>query len=337
MILDQLSRIYLPAIENVLKNTVDRVKGPSFGNLHAMLAYHMGWEGEGAGPKARGKRVRPLLVTLSTAAAGEDWQKALPAAAAVELIHNFSLLHDDIEDNSPMRRGRPTAWTKWGVPQAINTGDTMFSLAHLAMIDLDSTTTPATALLAIQILENTCLSLTQGQFLDITYQNQNDLSLEDYWPMITGKTAALIAACTDLGALIACVDDNRRASFRSFGLNLGLAFQVLDDYLGIWGDMGKTGKSIASDLIEGKKSLPVLFGIGKNGEFAHRWHQGPLKPEEVPFFAQQLEAEGARSYTEKSANRLTTTALGALEKANPQGEAGEALIQLTHQLLNREG
>ena len=110
-------------IEEELKTALQPIQEAAYSGLHAMMAYHLGWEGPGAGPKASGKRVRPLLVTLTCAAAGGDWRQALPAAAAVELIHNFSLLHDDIEDNSPLRRGRPTVWTQWGIPQAINTGE----------------------------------------------------------------------------------------------------------------------------------------------------------------------------------------------------------------------
>ncbi|MCJ7703633.1 MAG: polyprenyl synthetase family protein [Anaerolineales bacterium] len=336
MSLDTLTSIYLPAIENELKTALERAAGPQYDHLYAMMAYHMGWEGEGAGPKVRGKRIRPVLLLLTTDAAGGDWHRALPAAAAVELIHNFSLLHDDIEDNSPLRRGRPTAWTQWGVPQAINTGDSMFSLAHLAILDLERSTSLETAFRANQILENTCLHLTQGQFLDISYQERRDLSLKDYWPMVTGKTAALLAACTELGALVAGVEAETRAHYRQFGLNLGLAFQVLDDYLGIWGDSRVLGKSIASDLVEGKKSLPVLYGLEKNGPFAQRWAQGPISIQEVPQVASQLESEGARAYTQESADRLTAAALEALAQAAPQGEAGQALTQLTHQLLQRQ-
>lgn len=323
-------------IEEELKAALQPISEAVYTGLHAMMAYHLGWEGPGAGPKASGKRVRPLLVTLTCAAAGGDWRRALPAATAVELIHNFSLLHDDIEDNSPVRRGRPTVWTQWGIPQAINTGDSMFSLAHLALHRLEGNSDVETTLKAARILENTCLKLTQGQFLDIAYESREDLSLDDYWPMVSGKTAALIAACTELGALAAGVSNHTRTRYRDFGLNLGLAFQVLDDYLGIWGKPSKTGKSAASDLLEGKKSLPVLFGLSRGGEFASRWARGPIQPDEVTGLAATLAQEGAQSYTQESANRLTDLALQALQDANPQGEAGQCLSHLARQLLQRE-
>jgi hypothetical protein len=122
----------LPAVETAMQRAVERARLPGCDELHFMLAYHLGWEGEGAGPRAQGKRIRPLLALLSAAGCGVDWRLALPAAVAVELLHNFSLIHDDIEDNSPLRRGRATLWTRWGIPQAINTGDTLFTLHTLS-------------------------------------------------------------------------------------------------------------------------------------------------------------------------------------------------------------
>jgi len=335
-VIDEIIQKYLPAIEAELKLSLSGIDTPLYQELHHMMAYHLGWEGPGAGPLARGKRIRPILVLLTAAAASGEWTPALPAAAGVELIHNFSLLHDDIEDNSPLRRGRPTAWKKWGVPQAINTGDSMFILAHLALLRLAETTTPTITLVATQILQQTCLRLTQGQYLDIAYEARPGLTLDDYWPMVTGKTAALIAACTELGAVVAAANESTCSAYRKFGLNLGLAFQVLDDLLGIWGDAAQIGKSNASDLVAGKKSLPVLYGLENQGDFATRWAQGPITPAEVPALASQLAAEGARDYAQQVADRLTQEALGALEQANPQGKSGEALSELAGQLLNRQ-
>ena len=212
----------------------------------------------------------------------------------------------------------------------------MFTLAHLALLRLEETTNPRITLAATNVLQNTCLQLTQGQHLDISYEDERTLPIEAYWPMVGGKTAALLSACTEIGALVADVDEDICKSYRIFGRDLGLAFQVLDDILGIWGDAAKIGKSNASDLVAGKKSLPVLFGIAQNGEFAKRWLGEPIAPEEVPALAAQLEAEGARDYAQNTANRLTGAALEALEQAHPQGEAGDALMQLANKLLQRE-
>ncbi len=324
----------LPAIEEEIRRVLALNNGEQYSLLHHMMAYHLGWEGEGAGPKASGKRVRPILVLLTCAAAGGDWHTALPAAAAVELLHNFSLIHDDIEDNSPLRRGRPTVWKLWGIPQAINAGDSMFTLAQVAILQLPLSA--ERALQAARIFQQACLRLTQGQFLDISYEEQRDLPQEAYWPMVGGKTAALLAACTELGALCAGAPPEIQSAYREFGEKLGLAFQVLDDELGIWGDEAQTGKSAASDLLEGKKSLPVLYGLQQEGAFARRWMAGVLTPEEVPALAAQLETEGARDYAQKTAARLTDEALAALERAQPQGESGEALRSLARHLLRRQ-
>jgi geranylgeranyl diphosphate synthase type I len=328
--------MFLPAIEKSLKEAASLVDGESYPDLQAMMAYHLGWEGENAGPEATGKRIRPLLVLLTCSAAEGNWEWALPAAAAVELIHNFSLLHDDIEDHSPLRRGRPTVWARWGIPQAINTGDAMFALAHLVLLQLEKTTSAPTTLQAVRILLQTCLDLTQGQHLDISYEKREGLEIEDYWRMVEGKTAALLSACTELGALTAGARQEKQQHYRVFGFNLGLAFQALDDILGIWGDAEKIGKSNASDLVTGKKTLPVLYGLKNNQAFASRWKEGEITFDEVPSIARQLEAEGARTYTQGQANLLTQKALDAFTAAQPQGAAGEALQELANMLLQRE-
>src|SRR4030065_1250739 len=200
---EDITRTYLDAIEIELQHAVNRAQ--EFGNaqLHAMLAYHMGWTNDQDVPKLRGKRIRPLLVLLTCSSAGGDWSQALPGATAVELVHNFSLIHDDIEDHSTLQRGRPTVWNKWGIPQAINTGDAMFALAHLEAIRLSRTVSESIGLKAVEILQSTCLHLTHGQYLDLAYESRDDLTIDDYWPMVEGKTAALMAASTELGAMAA--------------------------------------------------------------------------------------------------------------------------------------
>jgi geranylgeranyl diphosphate synthase, type I len=300
-----------------------------------MLTYHMGWTGEGAGPEATGKRIRPMMLLLCSAACGASWQLALPAAAAVELVHNFSLVHDDIQDNSEKRRGRTTTWVKWGMPMAINVGDALFVVSNQAIINLKENYSAEIVLKAAEILHNTCLELTRGQFLDMSYEERTDLTVEDYWPMISGKTAALLSACCHIGSLLGGADDSKQDAYRSFGHYLGLAFQVQDDMLGIWGDEAVTGKSAASDLIEGKKSLPVLAGLSANGKFAARWKQGPIQRTEVQEFARVLANEGGYETTMDAAKQMTDLALMSLREADPQGEAADALFELADKLLKR--
>jgi geranylgeranyl diphosphate synthase, type I len=325
----------LSQIELELQRQVSRLDSPRTKPFHEMLTYHMGWTGEGAGPEAAGKRIRPLMVLLCTAACGADWQPALPAAASVELVHNFSLVHDDIQDNSDRRRGRPTAWVKWGAPMAINVGDALFVISNQAIIDLKKNYPADVVVRAAEILHNTCLDLTRGQFLDMSYEERTDLGVDDYWPMVAGKTAALLSACCHIGALLGGADEARQEAYRSFGQYLGLAFQVQDDILGIWGDEAVTGKSAASDLVEGKNSLPVLVGLSAHGKFAARWQRGPIQPGEVEEVARLLTSEGGYAQAYDASQQMTDLALLNLQEADPQGEAGDALYELADRLLKR--
>ena len=325
----------IDSIESELQRQISRFDTPPTKPFHEMLTYHMGWTGEGAGLEATGKRIRPLLVLLSTASCGADWRSALPAAAAVELVHNFSLVHDDIQDNSEKRRGRPTAWVKWGMPMAINIGDALFVMSNQALIDLNRNYPAEIVVRSAEIFHNTCLELTRGQFLDMSYEERNDLAVEDYWPMISGKTAALLSACCYIGALLGGVDETRQEAYRSFGHYLGLAFQVQDDVLGIWGDEALTGKSAASDLVEGKNSLPVLAGLDANGKFAARWKQGAIRLDEIQELARLLTSEGGYAVATDAAKQMTDLAITSLREADPQGEAGDALFELTDKLLKR--
>lgn len=325
----------LSHIELELQRQVARIDSPRTKAFHEMLTYHMGWTGEGAGPDATGKRIRPLMVLLCAAACGSDWQSALPAAAAVELVHNFSLVHDDIQDNSDMRRGRPTTWVKVGAPMAINVGDALFVMSNQAIIDLKTSYPAEVVVRAAEILHNTCLELTRGQFLDMSYEERNDLGVDDYWPMVAGKTAALLSACCHIGSLLGGADEAKQESYRSFGHYLGLAFQVQDDILGIWGNEAVTGKSAASDLVEGKNSLPVLAGLSTNGKFAERWRQGPIMVDEVENIARLLSSEGGYGTAYEAAKQMTDLALLNLYEADAQGEAGAALFDLADKLLKR--
>ena len=325
----------LSSVELELQKQISRLDQTNTESFHEMLTYHMGWTGDGAGPDATGKRIRPLLVLLTTAANGGDWEKALPAAAAVELVHNFSLVHDDIQDNSPKRRGRDTTWVKWGAPMAINVGDALFTLSSQAIMDLKENHSADVVVQASGILHNTCLELTRGQFMDMSYEKRTDLMPDDYWPMIAGKTAALLSACCHIGSLLGGADEAKQDSYRSFGQYLGLAFQVQDDILGIWGNEAVTGKSAASDLVEGKKSLPVLAGIAINKEFAKRWQQGPIHAFEVEEMAKLLAKEGGYVAAHDASKQMTDLALLNLREADPQGDAGDALFDLAEKLLKR--
>ncbi len=302
--------------------------------LGRMLDYHMGWQGDDGG---RGKRLRPALTLLCAGACGGDYDAAMPAALGIEFLHNFTLIHDDIEDRSEMRHGRPTLWTRWGLAQAVNAGDALFCIAQLAMLGLGETRGKAVAARAAREFNQMCLRLTQGQYLDIAFEDAEEVDVETYLTMIAGKTAALISFCARMGGLAADASEDRIASLGEYGECLGLAFQIQDDILGIWGDPEVTGKSAASDLLARKKSLPILFGLQECEAFKALWEREELTPEMVAEMADLLADCGAEDYVRDKAAEYTQRAFEMLESAFPsKNEDADALAALTEKLLHRE-
>jgi geranylgeranyl diphosphate synthase type I len=331
--LDEFRGLTRPFIENELKLTVQSEFDERYSGLRGIMAYHLGWEGDGAGEKAQGKRIRPLLTLLATEAAGKNWKDALPAAASVELIHNFSLIHDDIEDRSDYRHGRKTIWKLQGEAQAINTGDCMFSLAFKALTR--STGDTADVLKAIDLLQFTCVKLTKGQFLDMAYENADCLSVDDYWPMVGGKTASLLACSAAIGATVTGASQPAIDALKEFAWNLGLAFQAQDDWLGIWGDSALTGKSADSDLMTGKKSLPILYGLTVSSEFQKRWKKRPFNLDDISKLSRLLIDDGVQEWVENETSRLTSLAKDALETLPNRNSAYDDLFTLASLLLKR--
>ena len=219
---------------------------------------------------------------------------------------------------------------------AINVGDALFSIAGQAVLNT-YVHYPADAVVRAGIvLQEACIALTRGQFLDMSFERRSDLTMDDYWMMVEGKTAALLSACTELGAIFGGCEADGIIQYAWFGQDLGLAFQVQDDILGIWGDEKQTGKSAASDLVEGKNSLPVLHGLAHSAEFAQRWTKGPITTDETPRLAQMLRDAGSYAFCQQEAARLTGLAMKWLNEANPRGEAGAALRELAEQLVQRK-
>ena len=238
-------------VEAEMTAILDEHRGPA-APLYEMLAYHLGIDGGGG---TGGKRIRPLLGLLVYRALGGDYRRALPGAAAVELGHNFSLVHDDIQDGDRERRFRPTLWVRWGVPQAINAGDALFALSRLALYRLatDQNESDPDAPDARQILElmriydQTCLALCEGQYLDISFEGRLDVSVSEYLEMIELKTASLMAAGVEAAAILASQDPDVIAALRRFGDRLGLAFQMADDVKGAFWQESASGKAEAGD------------------------------------------------------------------------------------------
>jgi geranylgeranyl diphosphate synthase type I len=298
----------------ILRVVADR--DPSTVGVYEMIRYHLGLDGSD-GP--RGKRMRPLLGLLAYASIAGDHRAALPGAAAVELGHNFSLVHDDIEDGDVERRHRATLWTLHGVPQAINTGDLIFSLSRVALHRLtDLGFSDAKVLRLMRLYDETCVMLCEGQYLDIaTSASAEPMTVELYFDMIGRKTAALIAASIEAGALLATDDEEVIARYRRFGWALGLAFQLNDDLLGIWGQEQKTGKE-PTDVARHKRTLPVLYAF-EHGTPADRERLTALyalaepTANDVDEIVAILERSGAREFTRGEARRYRDDALAELD------------------------
>jgi len=310
--LDRLIADTESAILDVIRDAEDEhTRG-----LYAMVRYHLGLDGD----RPRGKRMRPLIGLLAYQSIAGEHQRALAGAAAVEMGHNFSLVHDDIEDQGTERRHRPALWTVSGVPQAINTGDTLFTLSRMALHRLSQEGfDDARVLRLMRLYDETCLALCEGQFMDIwTSEHDEWMSVDYYFDMIGRKTAALIAGSAEAGALLATDDESVVAAYRRFGWSLGLAFQLNDDLLGIWGDEAATGKE-SSDIVTRKKTLPLIYAHqeagGNDGERLRAiltQRSEELDTAEVEEVRLILERVGAREFTRSRAQAYRDEAVAQI-------------------------
>ncbi|MEO5963817.1 MAG: polyprenyl synthetase family protein [Candidatus Limnocylindrales bacterium] len=289
---------------------------PSTVGVYEMIRYHLGLDGS-AGP--RGKRMRPLLGLLAYASIAGEHSRALPGAAAVELGHNFSLVHDDIEDGDVERRHRPTLWSLHGVPQAINTGDLIFSLSRVALHRLtDLGFSDRKVLRLMRLYDETCVLLCEGQYIDIaTSASDEPMTVELYFDMIGRKTAALISGSIEAGALLATDDEDVIGHYRRFGWALGLAFQLNDDLLGIWGEEELTGK-VPTDISRHKKTLPVLYafqhaGVADRARLTALYAIAAPSGADIAEVVAILERTGAREFTRAEAQRYRDECLAELD------------------------
>jgi geranylgeranyl diphosphate synthase type I len=301
-------------------------------DLYGMLWYHMGWLDQDLNPvpSESGKRLRPTLLLLTVEAMGGNWQRALPAAASLELLHNFSLIHDDIEDASEERRHRPSLWRLWGVPMALNAGDLLFGISRRALLDLRRNGYGSDILLAaIELLDDAVLELCEGQHRDLAFESQTQVELQEYMEMISGKTASLMGCCTEMAALLAGHPSHRRIS-REFGFQLGMAFQMQDDILGIWGIRAHTGKPSESDILQRKKSLPIVLAMhAARPPDALRLRQiysKPLTADEYMTVMELLEEYQIKNRAEAMAQERLQNALETLA-ALPVTEEGKAELE----------
>lgn len=307
--------LVLPA----LASAVDRLP-PS---VRHVAGYHLGWWDEHGRPSGTwaGKAIRPALALLSAESAGGRPEAAVPAAVAVELAHNFTLLHDDVLDGDRTRRHRPTAWAVFGVDAAILAGDALLALATDVLL---ASSHPTSA----RVLTAAVLDLVDGEHADLAFARRDEVSVAECVAMAEHKTASLLAAACALGARFADAPESVVDSLRSFGHLLGVAYQHVDDLLGIWGNPATTGKPAHSDLHNLKKSLPVVAALASGTpagrELAARYRAG--RPLDVARLAELVEAAGGHAWSRAEVDRLLSEALGRLDSAPPRPAAELAAL-----------
>jgi geranylgeranyl diphosphate synthase, type I len=323
------------AVDPALRAAVDRLDPES----RRLARYHFGWTDAIGRPTAdnAGKAVRPAFALLSAQAAGAGWQVGLPGAVAVELVHNFSLLHDDLMDGDVERRHRTTVWALAGAPAAILCGDAMLALATQVLLDVGT----LDAVEAARLLAASTQELIRGQYDDLAFESRNDVTVEECLVMAAGKTGALLACSAAIGAVLAGAPAATVTALSTYGAELGLAFQLVDDLLGIWGDPRATGKPVGSDLRARKKSLPISWALTRGGvagaELAG-WlaSEGPDSDEEIAAAAALVEAAGGRAWAAEEARRRLTVGEDALAAADLDDAARDELVALGRFIVTRE-
>jgi geranylgeranyl diphosphate synthase type I len=325
-----------------IRDAVKRHMSPRAERLAAMLEYHLGWRGPDLAllprPAPAGKKLRPALVLLvSQAVNAEISAAARDSAAAVELIHNFSLVHDDIQDRSELRRHRPTVWSLWGMPQGINVGDALFALAQLV---LASDGTALAAQLTAE-LNRTALGLSEGQFLDIDLQDgKTPPTLDAYENMISRKTGVLFASACRMGAMAAGAPAAQCDAYAAYGMQLGIAFQEQDDLLGVWGLAAETGKPDAADIVERKRGLPAAMALGRPDapawlKAAYDENDGEMSGDVVERIITHFDALDLRGAIERRVEERYRQALDCLEVAGAREPARSYLAAICEALVSR--
>jgi len=306
--------------------------------LRLVIGYHLGFVRPDGGPASAngGKSVRSALALLSAEAAGSSAETALPGAVAVELVHNFSLLHDDVMDRDRERRHRPTAWTLFGEPSAILAGDALLVLAQRALLEEPS---PA-CVAAAEALSEATARMISGQAADVSFVEDDSVSLERCLRMMSDKTGALLSCAASIGAVLAGGSEDAVRALATYGSHLGVAFQSVDDLLGIWGDPEVTGKPAANDLRERKKSLPVAAALDSGGPGARKLRAllpgDPLGEAEVAEAAALVEHLGGQDRARDIAEGELARCLKALARVPLADPARSELAELARFVIERE-
>jgi len=260
-----------------------------------------------------------------------------PAGAAIEFIHNFSLIHDDVEDSDEERRHRPTVWKLWGIPQAINVGSNMQAMVNRAVLRLRGRHSAEVTLTALEIITGAIVRMTEGQYLDMSFEHRESVSLADHFRMTGGKTAALLEAALRVGALLGGGTMEQQDALGDFGREFGLAFQCRDDYLGIWGEPARTGKPVGSDILSGKRSLPIVFALEQapaSSSAGKRLRQA-LRARDVKTVLACLEAVETRRFVADSVDEHTAASLDGLRRCATDNAYTTAMREIAEYALRR--
>ncbi|WP_156758568.1 polyprenyl synthetase family protein [Actinokineospora pegani] len=306
------------------------------GEAATIARYHQGWiEADGTPTSAwGGKLLRPALALLGAQAAGGPAEGGVPAAVAIEFVHNFSLLHDDIMDGDTERRGRATAWTVFGVPQTILSGDALLTAAVSVLLDSGA---PGAARAATSLMTGTQRMIT-GQASDVDFERRDDVTLAECVRMAGDKTGALLACACSLGAALVGADRDLVDRLAAFGENVGLAFQLVDDLLGIWGDPDRTGKQVGADLRARKKSLPVVAALNAPGSTALATaylRPGHLDEQAVAHVTALIESLGGRAWAQDEAERRIAAARDALLGADLPDDVRQSFFDVAAFITGR--
>ena len=312
--------------------------------LQTMLRYHLGMSDEYGNPISsnQGKRFRSSLSIFACKAVGGSIPTILPAAAAIELVHNFSLIHDDIQDNDLERRHRATLWALWGKPKALQAGNVMRTMADLVIQQLnkhcddDAMVANCSRLLTAGYLET-----VEGQFLDLSYEGRTDIDTSKYLNMISKKTGALIRTSMNIGALIGHGDKDTIKALANCGEYLGYVFQVRDDYLGTWGSESETGKAIGNDIMRKKNSLPIVHAIEHADSVSRQrlkilYQKEHLVDQDIQEILDILSQVGTAGYVKELAEKQATYAISALEDVKIDPALRNEFQELVHFLLTRK-
>ncbi len=259
--------------------------------LQEMLYYSLGFSSDGSLLEG-GKRLRPLFCCLCCGIQCGNYEPALMYAAGVEMLHNFTLIHDDIEDNGDVRHKRPSLWKRDGLALALNAGDMLYNLSLTVFNEADQESGRD----GLRHMISCASRLFLGQHRDISFESRNDISESEYLHMVRGKTSALLGSSFALGAAAGDAPEKTVREFEYAGRRLGIAFQIRDDYLGTWGDRETFGKSVTGDIMEKKNTLAVIYTSEHDPEFREKWAAYDGSPERVPEFAAMMEKAGAPEY-----------------------------------------